>query len=87
MNYFGPFGRADDAAGIAVSYNRFTNAFVQGALAADEKVSKHEPILELTYQAVLTPWLTLQPDLQFIFDSMFSRRNAYVIIMQAEINF
>lgn len=84
LNYFGPFGRADDAAGIALSYNRFSHAFVQ---AADGQVSKQETILELTYQAVLTPWLTLQPDLQFIFDPVFSRRNAYVIMMQAEITF
>ena len=84
LNYFGPFGRSDDAVGIAVSYNRFTTAFVQ---ATDEQMSEHETILELTYQAVLTPWLTLQPDLQLIFDPVFSRRNAYVIMMQAEINF
>jgi len=88
LNWFGPIsGRSKDTLGIAVSYNRFTESFIQSSLTDDQKVSKQETILEITYQAVLTPWLTLQPDIQFVFDPVLSRRNAYVFLMQAVVDF
>ena len=88
LNWFGPIpGRSEDTLGIAVSYNRFTDAFVNSAPPDGPQISKEETILEMTYQAVLTPWLTLQPDLQFVFDPVLSGRDAYVIMVQGVVNF
>ena len=66
-------GRSDDTAGIAVGYTRI-GANARG-LDRDTQffgnplfpVRSQEVVLELTYQAQLTPWLLLQPDLQRIF--------------------
>jgi len=65
-------GRSHDEAGIALTYagigaaarhfsqdlilyNGFGTSYAQG-----------EPIIELTYRARLTPWLKVQPDLQYV---------------------
>ena len=37
--------------------------------------------------APLAPWLTLQPDVQYIFDPHLSRRNAFAIGLRAVIDF
>jgi len=37
----------------------------------------------VTYEVVVTPWLSLQPDFQFIFDPVVSQRDAYVFGLQA----
>jgi porin len=70
--YKGPFGRADDQAGIAVGYARIGNA----ARALDADVARitgqfypirsGEAVLELTYRLQLTPWWQLQPDFQYV---------------------
>ena len=66
-------GRDDDTVGLAVAYARiggnargldqdtqvFSNPFFP--------VRDHETVLELTYQAQVTPWMTLQPTLQRVF--------------------
>ena len=67
-------GRDDDTAGIAVGYARIGN----NARGLDQDVQvftanpffpvrDHEAVLELSYQIQVTPWMTLQPDLQRIF--------------------
>jgi porin len=67
-------GRPDDTAGIAVAYARIGN----NARGLDQDVQvftanpffpvrDHEAVLEISYQAQVTPWMTLQPDLQRIF--------------------
>jgi porin len=66
-------GRDDDTAGIGVAFARFGNnargldqdtQFFTGNPAFP--IRSEEVVLELTYQAQLAPWLTLQPDLQYI---------------------
>jgi porin len=46
-------------------------------------------VLEWTYQMALAPWLTLQPDVQYIIQpsGMSDIPNALVIGMQLAINF
>ena len=56
----------------------FSADFVQSSRAAGTPVTSQEAIVELTYQAVITPFLTLQPDLQLVFDANQSRRDAVV---------
>ncbi len=64
-------GREDDVAGLAFAYgaigsdaaalDRDRRAFIPGYPVRD-----YEAVAELTYRAQLTPWWTLQPDLQYI---------------------
>jgi porin len=70
--------RPKDVLGLGVSYTRFSADFVQANRAAGTPVTSHEAIVELTYQAVITPFLMLQPDLQLVFDANQSRRDAVV---------
>ena len=73
FNYKGLIpGRDDDVAGLGIGYARISDAasgldreanFFNGT---HRPVRDHEMALELTYRAQVTPWWTLQPDLQFI---------------------
>ena len=65
--------RGDDTLGLAVTYTRIganargldaDTALYSGGFAP---VRTAETVLELTYQAPVTPWLTLQPDFQYVF--------------------
>ncbi|HLJ22380.1 MAG TPA: carbohydrate porin, partial [Stellaceae bacterium] len=65
--------RNDDVLGLALAYARIGGAasgldrdvnFFNGT---NRPVRDHEMALELTYRAQMTPWWTLQPDLQVIF--------------------
>jgi porin len=67
-------GRDDDTIGLGIGLARIGDrarrfdgdvAFFSGA-AYPRRTS--ETVLELTYQAPVTPWLTLQPDFQYIFN-------------------
>ncbi len=72
-----PF-RPKDVLGLAAMYTRFSDDFVDANRVAGTPVTSQEAIVELTYQAVITPFLTLQPDLQLVFDANQSRRDAVV---------
>lgn len=66
-------GRGGDTAGIAAGYSRIggnargLDQDVQVLGAPGFPVRNQEVVLELSYQIQLTPWMTLQPDLQRIF--------------------
>ncbi len=67
-------GRPDDTIGLGIGIARISD----NARAADSDVAlfsgpfypirTNETVLELTYQAAVTPWLTVQPDFQYIFN-------------------
>ena len=95
-------GRNDDTAGIAVAYARIGD----NARGLDQDIQVftgnpaypirgQEVVLELSYQAQLAPWLTLQPDLQYIFDpgggvlnpNGSRRRDALVLGLRSAITF
>ena len=94
-------GRADDTLGIAVAYARIGSQ--ARALDADYQafgnpfflIRSAEVVLEVTYQAQLTPWLVLQPDLQAVFNQSGRvtnadgtvRPNALVVGLRMAINF
>lgn len=61
---------AGDRVGLGVSHTRFGNEFVNAQTAAGSPIVDDETILELTYDAQLTPWLSLQPDLQCVIDPL-----------------
>ena len=94
-------GRDDDTAGIAAGYARIGNN--ARGLDRDTQVfgdpffpvRNQEVVLELSYQIALTPWLTLQPDLQAIFNpgghvqnpDGSIRRNALVLGLRSALTF
>lgn len=67
-------GRDDDTVGLGIGYARIGDR----ARRYDTDVAFYtnptfpqrtsETVLELTYQAPVTPWLTLQPDFQYVFN-------------------
>jgi len=73
MNWLAPFAeRPDDTFGLAFSYlgispaaRDFSRDLVSFGRAAAPYAS-NETVLEATYLATLTNWLTLQPDLQYV---------------------
>jgi porin len=66
--------RDNDTTGLAVGYARIGDR--ARGLDQDTQVFSNplfpirseEVVVELTYQAQITPWLTLQPDLQYVFN-------------------
>jgi porin len=78
--------RDEDAVGIAFVWNRLSSgeaAQIEGGNAGDEFA------IELTYQAQLTPWFELQPDIQFMIQpgGTSATANALVIGLSATIDF
>ena len=50
-------------------------------------VSSHETAIELFYKAQLSPWMMLQPDLQFIANPGGDGRDAFVFGLRMELLF
>ena len=72
--------RPKDVLGVGATYTRLQQrTSLQANRAAGTPVTSQEAIIEFTYQAVITPFLTLQPDLQFVVDANQSRRDAVVL--------
>jgi porin len=73
INWIGPFdGRDSDVFGIGVSYLGISPAArrysrdVVALTGAGSVYASNETVIEATYTYQATPWLTLQPDVQFI---------------------
>jgi porin len=73
INYKGLLpGRGDDVLGLGVAYARIGDAArgldrdLNVFNGTNRPVRDHEMAVELTYRAQVTPWWTVQPDLQFI---------------------
>ena len=67
--YRGPFpGRDDDRLGFAVAAAHLSEDFRTAASLGGNDLESWEVALELTYRAVLAPWLSIQPDVQYILD-------------------
>ena len=78
-------GRGNDVFSLGFAHLDFSNDYVRSERARGNDVSRRQNVLELTYRFQLTGWLTLQPDVQFVFDPHFSRRDATVIGLRAVI--
>lgn len=59
-------GRADDRIGVSLAAARFGDRHRRVGFGADVAGDRHELIVEATYLAALTPWLSIQPDLQYV---------------------
>jgi porin len=81
--------RDNDTVGIGFGYAHLSNG-ARSSLT-DEGLSPigSEMVIEFTYQAAITPWLTIQPDLQYIINPGGTRdqSNALVIGCRASIVF
>jgi porin len=59
-------GRDDDVAGISLGYADYTNDVAQGMFDEGARQVGYEAVIEATYDAQITKWLHVQPDLQYI---------------------
>jgi porin len=65
ITYKGAFGRDNDTMGLGVGWTRFSNIASTDSLSP---ARTSEVVLEATYQVQLTPWWTVQPDFQYVFN-------------------
>jgi porin len=78
INYNGPFpGRDQDVFGLALSYTKIGRDYIVNQVPVH---SGHETVLEATYQIQLTRNISLQPDLQYIFDPGAFRHQSNAIV-------
>ncbi|RZK84587.1 MAG: carbohydrate porin, partial [Methylobacterium sp.] len=75
VTYKGAFGRENDTVGLGLAWARVSDtARANDAAAAAASPGVFSPVrssevaLELTYQAQVAPWLTVQPVAQYIFN-------------------
>jgi len=88
--YTGPFaGRDEDQLGLAFSRVRFGARYREAAAIAGEPVGRGETNVELTYRTAVAPWLTLQPDVQYVINpsGVPGRRDALVLGIRTELGF
>jgi porin len=87
FTYTGPLpGRDNDAAGLGFGWSQLTPDAARNVGGGNAGL---EMVFEATYQAQITPWLALQPDLQFILQPGASTAlgNALVIGLSASVDF
>lgn len=61
-----PLGRDNDSAGIDFGLGKVSSRAADLDVDAGRKRPGTEELIELTYQAAVRPWLTVQPDLQYV---------------------
>ena len=84
MNWYGPFdSRTDDVFGVAMSYlgisqsaRQYSNDLIAFGQATRGYAS-NETVIEATYSAPITGWLTLQPDVQYVINPNFGQPNNF----------
>lgn len=83
ISVYGPFARRpDDVLGLAGSVLRLTPDFLESEAAQGLATSGGEAVLELTYQIAATPWLIVQPDVQYVLDPLAATSDATVLGLQ-----
>lgn len=82
-------GRLLDTAGVAIARSNFSNDFSDAQVAGGSNSFSQETVIEATYKAQITPWWTLQPDFQYIFNPSGEEgsRNATVIGLRTAVSF
>lgn len=88
MTLFEPLsGRERDIAGIGFFYTDFSQAAVRALGLAAPQVHDSESVLEIFYQVQLTPWLTIKPEFQFIFEPLLAEDDALLFGTRLEASF
>jgi porin len=89
FNYNGLFrGRNEDIFGVGITHSGISREANRINLERGSHYTS-ETLIEVTYTAKLTPWLTLQPDFQYIVNpgATFTARNATVIGLRSTLTF
>jgi porin len=81
--------RPHDRAGVAFAWVEFSDKHRTAQALADTLTDLREIKIEATYQAVVTPWLSVQPDIQYIINpgGNPALSDALVVGLRAEIAF
>ncbi len=91
LNYTGLIpSRSEDIAGLALANARNGSNFIRYARDVEGLSVDHtETAIELTYMAIVQPWLTIQPDLQYVINPGMdsSLDNALVAGVRVEVAF
>jgi porin len=61
-------GRLLDTAGVAVARSNFSHDYSDSQVAGGSNPFTQETVIEATYKVQVTPWWTVQPDFQYIFN-------------------
>lgn len=79
----------DDRLGVTVARAAFGRPYRRAVAAGGTRTDRGETVVELTYRTPLTPWLTIQPDLQYVADPGGDPavRDALALGLRAEIGF
>jgi porin len=88
--YTGPLNaRPEDQLGIALAHARLGTPYRRALALAGETSDRSETNIEITYRAALTPWLTVQPDVQYVINpgGNPALRNALVTGLRVEVGF
>jgi porin len=81
--------RDNDTIGIAFDYAQLSRGAQQADIVSGSVGVGAEMVLEVTYQAQITKWLSMQPDLQFVINPGGNQdlKNALVIGLRTAITF
>jgi porin len=81
--------RDEDQVGVGFVYAQLTNGARRTLELDGSRGVGAEMVLELTYKAILTPWLYIQPDAQFVINPGATQdlANAFVIGGRVSVNF
>lgn len=82
-------GRENDQIGFGVAAAHNGRQFIDQRRKAGQRVDRVETTLELTYLAPITSWLSIQPDVQYVFNPNTDPRvpNALVGLIRIELAF
>jgi Carbohydrate-selective porin, OprB family len=82
-------GSFEDSIGIAFAYAQLTQGARHAAIVSGSTGVGAEMDLEVTYQAQITRWLSIQPDLQFVINPGVNQdlKNALVIGLRTVVTF
>lgn len=64
--YSGLFGSADNQLGLSIAIADTSSEVIDAVVAAGGTIEDNETVIELSYRTVVTPWLAIQPDIQWI---------------------
>jgi len=81
--------RDNDTVGVGFGYAQLSNGARSGLAEEGGSPVGAEMVLEFTYQAAITPWLVVQPDVQYIINpgGATDLGNALVVGGRASITF
>jgi porin len=90
LGYRGLFpGRDGDDFGVGVSVKRYSPEFSDAERRAGSPGRDHETVFEVSYSAKVTPWLAVQPDVQYVLHPAgdHGARNALVAGVRVTMDF